>query len=312
MATAFPTADNVHTDVPLTNFLLAYHPEGFVADKVFPILPVKHETDLFYRWAAGDMVRKVDGLRADGAAAKVVDFQFDSTTYTARQYSLVAKITDRQRDNSDDQLRLVQTKIQAVKDLLLLQRELAVMTLLGATSGTYFTKTDAASTCWDATTTYIEKDIDAAKTSVRQNTNGREANVIVIPPATAIAAKRSSELRDLIRYTHSDLLDVTDLPPNLFGLKVIQPRAVENTADTGQGTDVIADVFGDKVFVGYMNANMSQGEVTAGCIFEVAKLSYVKHWREEKLASDMYEVSMGWAVEKIADGAGYRITDTET
>ena len=45
-----PTMQNAHIDRALTNTSVAYMQDAsaFIADKVFPIVPVKRQSDVFY------------------------------------------------------------------------------------------------------------------------------------------------------------------------------------------------------------------------------------------------------------------------
>ena len=52
---SFLTARDVHIDGPLTNLTIAniQSNEGFVADKIFPQVPVSKKTDKYYIWDSG-------------------------------------------------------------------------------------------------------------------------------------------------------------------------------------------------------------------------------------------------------------------
>ena len=80
-----------------------------------------------------------------------------------------------------------------------------------------------------------------------------EPNTILIPPGVAQIAKRSTELRALQKATDASLLVNGELPPIMFGLKVVIPMSVNNEADPGVATASMDFLYDDKaVWVGYV------------------------------------------------------------
>ena len=64
----------VHINAELTSLSLGYHPDGMIAEQVFPVIPVKHESDTYWKWDKGQAFNQLrsDGygsLRANGARA---------------------------------------------------------------------------------------------------------------------------------------------------------------------------------------------------------------------------------------------------
>ena len=54
-----PTSGDVHVNRPLTNISIAYmqDPKGFVADQIFPNIPVLKQSDRYWRYDRGDFNR---------------------------------------------------------------------------------------------------------------------------------------------------------------------------------------------------------------------------------------------------------------
>lgn len=100
-------------------------------------------------------------------------------------------------------------------------------------SASYITNNGAATAAWDAESGVdIEADIDTAKLAVRKN-SGMEPNTIVIPPHIAVVAKKDSEIRDLVKHTDPTLLVNGELPQKVFGLDVVIPLALADSAEAG-------------------------------------------------------------------------------
>lgn len=124
-----PSTRDVHVDQALTNVSINYKPVGFIADKVSPIIPVKNDSDKYYVWDRAEAFRAFDDLRAPGAEARMIDDNVSTATYSAEEYSLKGKVTDRAKKNADSVLRLEISKTNRVKNALMLGREKRVAAL---------------------------------------------------------------------------------------------------------------------------------------------------------------------------------------
>lgn len=286
---------DVHVDQVLTNLSIGYHPFGMVAERVAKVVPVKKESDKYYIWNR-DTAFRVDStgsmsLRADGTESKEIDFGLSTATYSAEEYALKALITDRQKDNADDILKLRESKMRRLQDLILLEQEIRVATLL-TTAGNW----DAANTStpgvkWDAAASVtIEKNIDDAKEVVRAAI-GLEPNTIVIPAPIAKVAKRDSSIRELIKYTQNDLLVNGDLPPTMFGMNVIIPGATYATAAEGASSQTYSSVYGESVILLYVSPEPVIDAPDSVKIFRSQEF-LTRAWREEKLRGEYIEPSL--------------------
>lgn len=102
-----PTAGDVHVNVPLTQISIAHLQEmsGFVADRVFPNIPVMKQSDRYWRYDRSDFARNQFQKRAPGTESAGGGFKVDSTpTYFADVWALHQDIPDDIRDNQDSPL----------------------------------------------------------------------------------------------------------------------------------------------------------------------------------------------------------------
>lgn len=294
---------NLHLDAALTEILLAVKPTGFVAENILPVVGVKKENDKYTIWDVGDTTRPSGGqgaLRADGARASAVQFAFSQTSYSCEEYALEVQITDRQRDNADDQLKLEEAKTSFIQRLLLLEQEARVVTLLEAG----ITAKATPSPLWDAASATVQKDVDTGRETIRQATGGLDPNVIVISSPVAKALKRESGVLDLIKYTHADLLVDGDLPPVLWGMKVFIAKAAKTSSKKGQ-TRTVADVWGEDCFMAYIPEATSILNPSMG--YTLRKGFKVTTWREDATDSDWYRVSYIQDEVVTMAAAGYRL-----
>jgi len=205
----------------------------FVADRIAPVVHVPTSTGKYYKFSNLESIRDdYDALRAPKSESNEISRSYSSDTYSCRQYGLRELIADEEMDNADravidperDAIALITRKLK-------LPIERRVIAMLMSTQ--VITNNAAAAAAWNAESGVdIEGDVDAAKLSVRKKA-GMEPNTIVIPPHIAAAAKKDSDIRDLVKYTDSTLLVNGELPPMLFGLEVVIPTVLLDTAAPG-------------------------------------------------------------------------------
>src|SRR3990167_10297705 len=157
---------DVHVDAPLTNFALQLRNRSFVAEEVFPVVPVVKESDLYYTFSREEL-RDVDTRRASGALAKEVEWVPSTATYTAEEYALRHLLPDRIINNADSPVRPRQTTVDKLMKWITLGQEKRVQSICQDTANVIATV--AVNPKWDGTSPTIERDIDTAKDSIRNN-----------------------------------------------------------------------------------------------------------------------------------------------
>jgi len=309
------TVRDVHVDQPLTNLSIGYHPGGFIAEQVATPLKVNKESDKYYIWDRPSAFR-VDSsgtmsLRPDKSEAKEVDFGLSTSTYTAEEYALKVLISDREKDNADSVLRLRESKVQRLQDLLLLEQEIRVSSLLTTAANWNASHTSTPDVKWDAdSSVVIEKNIDDAKEVVRKAI-GVEPNTIVIPAAVAKVVKRDSSIRELIKYTQNNLLVNGDLPPTIFNLRVIIPGATYTSSLEGASSITYSDVWSDNVLLLYIPSGVTLDSPHSSKIFR-ARNWEVRSWRVEEKRSEAIEVSVIQDEVLTSNISGYLYTEVLT
>lgn len=316
----YSSARGVHINEPLTNISLGYHPTGFIAEQVFPPIPVAHESDYYYVYDKAQAFRleRADGkgdLRADGAPSRLEEYGATPALYQAEEYARKTRITDRQRANQDPVLQLEISKVRRVQDKLLLGQELRIANLL-TTAGNWTngnSTTLSGTSQWNnasfssqaGTFSVIEQKFDNAREAIRQATGGKEANVAIIPAAVSRVMKRDIGVRESIKYTHGDILTNGTLPSVLWGLRVLEPAAIYDTSVEGEAFTP-TDAWGKNVIIAYIDPNPGLDSLTLGAIFR-ARPWQVKQWRDEEVESTYYEASFVQDEAVISYDCGYLI-----
>ena len=329
-----PAVRDVHIDVLLTNLALLYEPllDGFIAEEVCPRLPVLKESDKYPVFDKGPYFGAGDDvdldLVADRASTRRVDFSWSTAGYLCEKRALGFDISDRERSNADDQLRLETNKQRNVLGRLALLRERRVATLLqdsGQTGGGLAAANTASSTVrWDAATTDYQDvltDVIAGITLMRQAIGARP-NVIVIPAAVAEGIHKSlffvNSSGPQVIYTGLPAqapvyAQYPLLPPTLWGMRVLVAGAVRDSAAEG-GTYTASEVFGEAVRLLYVTAGPALETPSVAYTFE-ARGRMTKRWRDpdESKETDAYEAQNGVIDERVvASEAGYTITNCLT
>lgn len=322
---------DVHLDGYLTNLARLYRPaeDGFVADEVCPRLPVAKESDLYPVWDRGPWFGAGDDidldLLGDRTPVRRVDFTWSREGYLAEERALGFDISPRERANADSVLRIEVNKNRMTLGRLALLRERRVARLLqdsDTTGGELDSAADAASAArWDAAaTTYqqVRGDIIGAIQKVRQKI-GIKPNVIVIPEQAAEGLTGTAFYEGVVRWMvdngeSPNLTRFTDrivLPSRLFGLRVIVPGAMYDTAAEG-GTTSLAEVWGEVARVLYVTPGPSIDNPSVAYTFQ-AQPPGTRRWRDSDPELDVFKVSNGVIDEKVtAPLAGATISNLLT
>lgn len=99
-----PVRGDVHVNRPLTQISIAYmqKAEGFVADRVFPNIPVEKQSDRYFQYDRGDFWRNTYAKRAPSTESAGGGWRLDNTpTYFADVWALHKDIDDQIRQNAD-------------------------------------------------------------------------------------------------------------------------------------------------------------------------------------------------------------------
>jgi len=300
-----PKRANVHVSTPLTNLAIKYRNLAFVADVILPVVKVVKESDKYYIFSREEM-KEVDTHRAIGAKSNEVDWDVSTGSYSCEEYALSKLVSDRIVANADAPIRPKITTSQKLMKWLMLGYEKRVKALISGTAITSAVPTIK----WDGTSPTIEADVDTAKETIGQAA-GVAPNIILFNDQVKNVVKKDSTVRNLIRYTIAgsggqELLVNGELPPVLWGLKVVIAAASEDTAKKGQ-TASISRIWDDDVLVAYVEPAPSLEALSLGYTFRVTNGIVVNTWRVDERKGDMIEPSVIQDEKLVATSAAYLI-----
>lgn len=247
---ALLTANQVHLDVPLTNISVAFAQgdEGFVADRVFPVVPVQKKSDRYWVFNSADWYRNDNNLnpRAPRTVAPEVDFTLSTDSYFCDVYSLAHSFAAETLSNEDAGLQLRTNATRFLTHRLKIAKEAQWVTNFFA-GGIWATDWDGVAGVpganevrqWsDYTASTPIVDITNLMRTMHLRSGGYKPNVMVV----------TQDVRDVL-LNHPDILDrlnggatvtntalVTDAKlAEIFGVeRFMVMNAVVNTAKEGQ------------------------------------------------------------------------------
>ncbi len=320
-----PTNGDVHVNAPLGNISVAYIQQSanFVADKVFPNIPVSKQSDRYYTYDRGYFNRDEMDVRAPGTETKGGSYTVDNTpTYYAPVYGFHHDIPDQVRNNSDSVLdadreatELVTTKAMIKREKLWVSKYFAGGLWTGGdVDGVSASPSAGQVLQWnDANSTPIEN-IRGAKTAVLEKT-GFEPNTLVIGQRVFDALIDHPDIVDRVKYGQTSggpaMVDTAELQALLKVSRILVMKAVENTANEGAANSH-SFIGGKKALLCYSTPTPGLMTPTAGYTFSWnghlgagAMGSRIKKFRMENLASDRVEIEMAFDQKLVAADLGY-------
>lgn len=314
-----PTAGDVHVNRPLTNISIAYiqSQDQFIADRVFPNIPVSKQSDRYFVYEREDWFREEAQERAPGTETAGGGWRIDNTpTYYARVYGVHKDVDDQIRANADEPLDMDRDATLWITQQLLLKRERIWAASYFRTTvwGTDLVGVPGAPgvgqfTQWDQANSTPIEDVTNAAVAIAELT-GFRPNVLVLSPFVFNALRNHPDVLDRIKYTQRGVV-TTELLAGLFDVdRVLVPWGVVNTAPEGvQGN--FAFVFGKSALLVYANPNPGILQPSGGYIFSWTGYTgagpagnRIKRFRIEQIASDRVEGEIAFDAKLVAPDLG--------
>lgn len=314
-----PMKSSVHVNQPLTNISVAYiqNASNFIADKVFPVVPVSKQSDRYFVYNREDWFRQDARLRAPSTESAGSGFEIDNTpTYYAPVYAIHKDVDDKIRANADAPINMDRDATEYVTQQLLLKREKQFVDN-NFTSGVWgqdLTGKASSPTTnqflqWDAANSTPIDDVSDASMIIASKT-GFKPNVLVLSPKVFAAVKNNANVVERIKYTQRGVV-TEDILAGLFGVdRVLVPYGVENTAAEGKNGSY-SFIYGKNALLAYSNPRPSILQPSAGYTFSWTGLlgagstgSRVKRFRMEPIESDRIEGEMAFDMKVVGKDLG--------
>ena len=269
-----PVYGDIHVNTPLTNMSVAYmqNDNVMVANKVFPIVPVKKQSDLYFTYSRADMLRNEAAIREYGAESKGGGYNVSSDPYYCNIFAFHKDVYPTERVNSDSPLQPDIDAAEYVSQKLILKREIDFQSRFFATGiwGTEYVGAAAAAALnlvyWSSAGSVPIENIATAQLIV-QSATGKKPNTLLLGPYTFMALRDNAEIRNLLRYTAGPAVPTPQLLAQMFDVdRVLVGSAVYNAAATG-ATEDTDFIMGKHALLCYTENSPGLRKASAGYIF---------------------------------------------
>ena len=324
-----PTQADLHINAPLTNVSVAYlqSADAYIADKVFPRVPVAKQGDVYWKYSKSDWRRTDVQKRAPGTETAGTGWKPLTDKYFAEVYGVHQDIDDQVRANADSNFNLERDATQLITNQLLLKRDIDWV-------NTYFTsgvwavdKTGVASgpstnefVQWSDSGSDPVGDVAQWVLDFRELT-GFAPNVMVLGAQVFKDLKQHPAIIDRIKYTQRGIV-TEDLIATLFDVDELYTsyatQAVGAEMADAKAQDAAATysfITGSKAaWLGYSTKAPSLLTPTAGYTFTWngylggnAQGIRVKRFRMEHIAADRIEAEMTYDMKVVSPDMGVYI-----
>jgi hypothetical protein len=270
-----PKMQDAHIDRALTNVSIAYLQDAsaFIADKIFPIVKVKRQSDVFYIYNKGDFMRDEAQVRGAATESAGGDYGVEAADpYYCRKHAFHKDVTPEERANYDEPLDADTDAAQFVSQKMLIRREMEWASKFFKTGvwGTEITGKESApgeneTIQWNQPTSDPIKDITEASVKMASET-GFKPNKLVLSPYAFNALKNHEDILDRIKYTQKGIV-TTDLLATLFEVDEVHVAwAVVNSAIKG-AKDSVDFIYGKNALLCYSAKAPALRTPSAGYIF---------------------------------------------
>lgn len=316
-----PSRADVHVDRPLTNISVAFMQSAanFIADRVFPVVPVGKQSDKYYTYDRGMFNRDEMQKRAPGSESAGASYKLSTDSYSADVWALHKDIADQVRANADTPLQLDREATEFLSVKALIRKEKNWATLFFATG--IWTTERAGVAAAPAGTQFLRWD-ESASTPIEDVRQGATDQAVLTgfrPNKLVLGRRVYDALLD-----HPDIVGRIDrgqtagtaivMRQNLAALfeldEILVMDAIENTANEG-ATNVHAHIGGKHALLVYAAPSPGIMIPSAGYTFSWTGFlgagalgARIKRMRMEHLESDRVEIEMAFDHKKVAADLG--------
>lgn len=307
-----PDLANEHIDVALTNLSLAYTNEMYVADDVFPIVPVPKRSDKYFlynkdtylRSSGVDAQGKPNSIRRPGTRSTESSYDLSPNPFYAEQLARNMPVPDADVAISDQPLQPAMDATLSLTETLHLDNEIAVAAkVMKRANYPAANKVQlvTGTTSWAAATGKpMSVDIPNGKKAVILGII-RAPTHILMDYSVAVTLSQQAEYIDRIKYVSREGMTAGGLVPVIEGLTVVEARPQKATSAEGvaaitTGYVWLDDQGQDAALIYYRPPGQPNlRSVSFGLTFDAPDDTLgthdyaTKRWREEAIDSERVE-----------------------
>jgi hypothetical protein len=314
-----PDGTQIRVSRPLTNISVAWQQtQPFVADQVFPPVPVRRQGDLYWKYDRGDWFQALAEKRAPGTESAGGGWNVTTDSYFAHVYAVHQDLDDQTMANADEQFNLESdAALWTTQQLGMKKEQLFVSTYMQANvwgDGSGSGDEDVAG-AWATISSDIIGAIREKRMQIKRTT-GFTPNTLVVDDPTIEAMMENTAILDRIKYTQRGYVTL-ELIASLLDLeRIVSINAVQQSTP---GSDTLEYMTGSKgkALLCYANPRPGLRQPSAGYTFAWTGLLgsgatgiRQKRFRMEALESTRIEGEMAFVQKVVAPELGYLFEDT--
>lgn len=272
---AGPTPQDVHIDQILTNLSIAYIQDhgSFIADRIFPVLPVQKQSDRYFIYNKGDWFRDEAQRRAPATESVGSGYTLSDDSYFCDVWAIHKDIDAQTRANTDQPLNADRDATEFVTQRLMISRERQFVQ--------NYLQAGIWETDWSGTTSapsstefihfddYTNSDPIRVFGDVIEDIEGRTGftpNVCAMDSETWRVLKDHPDLVERYKYTQSGIMTPQLVAPLLGVDNILVAKGLYNTAKPG-ATDAFERIHDNFVFLAYVQPTPALLRPSAGYTF---------------------------------------------
>ncbi len=300
-----PTSQQVHIDRALTNVAIRYSNSMYIADRVFPEIPVRHISDKYFVYTKSDWFRDDAGVRAPGTKAQLHDYRVTTSNYTAIERAAGKMVPDEVVENADSPLRPFVDATNFTVEKLLIRREVEV---LDNVFGAEWAASATPGTLWDNDAADPWGDIEIGVVAVTCAI-GRQPTIGVVGRQVWQFLKNHPDVIDRVKggaVPGNPAVAAQAMVAAVSGLERIEVSMAvteDNEELESQDRSFIA---GKHFIILYVTPFATIDTPNAGYIFTWKKRQTFR-FRDDQAFSDIVLTKASWDTKLTATDAGYRI-----
>lgn len=269
-----PARQDVHVDSILTNISVGFmqSADDFVADKVFPIVPVAKQSNKYFLYDRSYWFRSEMQKRGPATESAGGGWALSTATYSADVYAVHKDIDNQTEANTDAPLSLRTDATNWCSQQALLQKDKVWVANFFATSLWTGDQTGVSAgpganqfLQFDAASSHPFNTIETQRIAIKKRT-GYWPNTLVLGAEVWSILKNHADLLDRIKYTQRGIVTPDLLAGALDIDRVIIAGGVENTAAEG-ATASYSFLAGKSMLLAYVAPNPGLFEPSAGYTF---------------------------------------------
>jgi len=298
-----PLKNQLHQNKLLSNVSVQYKSEELFWDKIFPMVQVKNDTDLYRVYDRNFKIP--ESTRAPKGVAKEFSLEWSTSSYSLEQHALKDYVGEDEKQNDD--LGSLQVDVtESLTEAIYRRLELSVAQLMTSTSWSLNVSLAAGAAFNANTTTSDPVPVFDTGASTMIANGGKKPNYAVIKRDIMIPIKNHVSILDRVKYTSSEVTE--SMIGALIGIpEILSPAAAYDTAANGIAPSM-SNFYDDHAFMGWKPKSAGMRQPSAGYMF-VSRQPRVRTWFDNERNADGVEVEVKYQAKVVASLCGYLIKD---